>query len=300
MDKEYLVKKWLTNDLTNEEAEAFSALEDAALYKEIIEESKRFSGNTNAKVESFAALDKKLDSKSGKSINWAKAVSAIAAIFVVGFALFTLVNRDNINTFNTELAQNEVIVLPDNSTVNLNELSELKYNTSKWQETRSLDLKGEAFFDVEKGKRFDVRTEFGTVSVLGTEFNVFSRDSVFKVACYEGLVQVSYNNNSIKLPAGTAFMLSSGKGVKSDIAITEPHWLKNMSVFDNASFDAVVKELEKQYNIKIQYPANLSLRFTGAFEHDNLENALKSISKPLNLTYIIEPNNMVIIENGEN
>ena len=69
----------------------------------------------------------------------------------------------------------------------LNELSQLEYNASKWDENRSLELKGEAFFDVEKGKRFDVTTEFGNVSVLGTEFNVLSRDSIFKVSCYEGL-----------------------------------------------------------------------------------------------------------------
>ena len=76
--------------------------------------------------------------------------------------------------------------------------SELNYNASKWGEKRELELKGEAFFDVEKGKRFDVNTELGKISVLGTEFNVLSRDSIFKVSCYEGLVQVTYGNEKIK------------------------------------------------------------------------------------------------------
>ncbi|WP_369997149.1 FecR family protein [Winogradskyella sp.] len=299
MDKEQLVIKWLNNDLTEGELKAFNALEDADLYKEIIEEAQRFNGNMHAKVESFDVLDEKLVSKSNNSINWVKVVSSIAAIFIVGFALFTLVKKDSISSFKTDLAQNEVITLPDNSTVNLNELSELQYNNSKWDTNRSLDLNGEAFFDVEKGKRFDVNTPFGTVSVLGTEFNVLSRDSIFKVSCYEGLVKVTFDDENIKLPAGTELILSSGKGSKSKITIAEPHWLKNMSVFENALFEDVIIELEKQYNIEVQHPSDLNIKFTGAFEHNNLENALKSISKPFNLTYRINTNK-VIITNGEN
>ncbi|RCT54807.1 FecR family protein [Winogradskyella sp. KYW1333] len=300
MNKEYLVKKWLSNDLSDTETKAFNALEDADFYKEIIEEAQRFNGNINAKVESFNTLDEKLVSKNNTSINWIKVISSLAAILVVGFALFTLINKDQISSFKTALAQNETITLPDNSVVNLNELSELKYDSSNWDENRSLQLKGEAFFDVEKGKQFDVNTDFGKVSVLGTEFNVLSRDSIFKVSCYEGLVQVIYNDEKIKLPAGTEFILSTGKGLKSSIAVAEPYWLKNMSVFENASFKIVIDELKKQYNIKVQYPSDLNIKFTGAFEHDNLENALKSITNPFNLTYKIQSTNEVIIKDGQN
>ena len=73
-----------------------------------------------------------------------------------------------------------------------------------------------------------------------------------------------------------------------------------MSVFENASFKDVVEELEKQYNVKVDYPLNLNVKFTGAFEHNNLENALKSISNPLHLTYTIQNTNEVIIRNGKN
>ena len=300
MDKEQLVKKWLSNDLSEIESKAFNALEDADLYKEIIEEAQRFNGNTSAKVGSFDTLDEKLVSEKSTSVNWMKVVSSLAAILVVGFALFTLINKDQISSFNTDLAQNETITLPDNSIVNLNELSQLEYDSTNWDDSRSINLNGEAFFDVEKGKRFDVNTEFGKVSVLGTEFNVLSRDSSFIVSCYEGLVQVTYDNNIVKLPAGTEFILSSGEGLKSNIAIAEPYWLKNMSVFEGASFNVVVEELEKRYNVKVRYPSDLNIKFTGAFEHNNLENALKSVSKPLNLTYTILNTNEVIIRNEQN
>lgn len=300
MDKENLVKKWLNDELSETEAKAFNALDDANLCKEIIEEAQRFKGQINAKVTDFNQLDTALVSKTSTSINWLKIVSGIAAVLVVSFALFTVLNKDNLSAFTTEIAQNETIILPDNSIVNLNELSHIEYLSSNWKKNRSLDLKGEAFFDVEKGKRFDVHTSLGTISVLGTEFNVLSRDSIFKVSCYEGLVQVTYDTESVKIPAGTEFILSLGKGTTSSIVTAEPYWLKNMSVFENVTFKDVIDELEKQYHITVQYPTEYNVHFTGAFEHNNLENALKSITNPLGLTYTIQHTNQVIIRNGQN
>ena len=152
MDKEYLVKKWLNNELSDAEAKDFHAMEDANLYEEIIQEAQRFNGHTNAKVGGFDALDKKLIHKKESASHWLKIASGVAAVLLVGFALFTLLNKDEINSFNTAIAQSETITLPDNSTVHLNQLSQLKYNASQWHKNRSLELNGEAYFDVEKGK----------------------------------------------------------------------------------------------------------------------------------------------------
>ena len=145
-----------------------------------------------------------------------------------------------------------------------------------------------------------MNTALGKVSVLGTEFNVLSRDSIFKVTCYEGLVQVVYQQEKVKLPAGTELVFSSGNAQKTTIVIAEPYWLKNMSVFENATFKDVITEFENQYAITIDYPSDTAMNFTGAFEHDNLENALKSITQPLNLTYTIQNTNKVVIRNVQN
>lgn len=300
MEKDYLIKKWLNNDLTEAETKAFEALDDAAFYKEIIDEAQGFKAEKHAKVMPFETLESLLKNKKTTVGQWKKITLQIAAALIVGLAVFALLSRDKINTFDTDFAQNESITLPDNSFVTLNELSQLKFNASKWGQKRTLNLKGEAFFDVEKGNRFDVNTQFGKVSVLGTEFNVISRDSIFKVTCYEGLVQVNYKSETVKLPAGTEFSLKSGKSITTPIAIAEPQWLKNMSVFENASIASVLAEIEKQFQISIQqeFDAKDAL-FTGAFEHNNLENALKSVSQPLNLTYEIVNTKVVIIRHVE-
>ncbi len=296
MNKEQLVIKWLNNELSDEELKAFSSLEDADLYQEIVEEIQRFDGKKHAKVASFDTINAQLETKTNSSFKWVRVVSGIAALFIVGFAMFTFLNKTEMTTFETELAKTQTITLPDNSMVTLNELSELKFSKTDWDTNRSLELEGEAFFDVEKGNRFDVNTSVGQVSVLGTEFNVFSRDSLFRVSCYEGLVRVTYNDKVVELPAGSEFILRSDIGTTSNIVIAEPYWLKNMSTFDNASFKNVISELEKQFNIHVQYPQSVDNKFTGAFEHDNLDNALKSITIPFNLTYEILNSKEVLIK----
>ncbi|CAM1359469.1 Anti-sigma factor [Tenacibaculum soleae] len=303
MEKDQLLKKWLGNKLSPKEQKTFDSMEDSAFFKEIVEEAKRFKETVNyKKVISFNVIEKHIDQKKTsniKKIDWFKLTSSIAAILVIGFSFLYFLNNSQLKTFNTQISQKEKIILPDNSIVTLNETSKLKYNTKQWENKKSLTLKGEAFFDVTKGKRFDVKTSYGIISVLGTEFNVEARDNVFNVICYEGSVQVSYNGQLIRLSAGNAFKVTKGNNLKYNIATSKPQWLNNMSVFNQKKVSEVLNTLSKQFNIKVIYNTiDTSILFTGAFEHNNLENALISITKTLNLTYEIN-NNTVIVKNAK-
>ena len=300
MDKETLIKKWLNNELTQAEQEAFDALHDADLYKEIIDEAKRFKGSEHVNALPFESLENALSRPTKTSTKWLRPLVSVAAIFLIGFALFTLVLKDNSTTVRTTLAMNESITLPDNSKVALNELSEISYNAKTWNDSRELTLAGEAYFDVEKGNQFTVVTPIGQVRVLGTEFNVLSRDSIFEVVCYEGLVEVTYNNKSIELPKGAKFSFKNGGTLNSNIIVSQPFWLTNMSVFEAIPIEQVILELQNIYEIQVDYNSSKTLNFTGAFAHNDLENALKSITQPLGLTYTLDTNKMVIIRHVEN
>ncbi|CAM1351698.1 FecR family protein [Tenacibaculum crassostreae] len=299
MDKNELIQKWLNNELTYEEQNAFDTLDDAPFLKEIIEEGKRFSAEKHSKTTDFKTLEKRLADK--KKTRWIQIIPRIAAVLLISFGLFYFINNPKNITYNTKYSENKTITLPDNSIVELNELSNLTYQAKNWKNNRTLQLKGEAFFDVEKGMRFDVNTAKGTVSVLGTEFNVLDRDSIFKVSCYEGLVQVSYQNKMIKLPAGKEFTLVNGIEQNTNTALAEPKWLKNMSVFDNIPLVDVIKELESQYNVTVELSIkNKQTNFTGAFTNNNIESALKAITQPLNLSYEIKNNTEIIISDEPN
>ena len=53
MNKEELIKKWLSNDLNATDREAFEALDDSAFNEKIVEDAKRFSASNFSKVDDF-------------------------------------------------------------------------------------------------------------------------------------------------------------------------------------------------------------------------------------------------------
>ena len=196
----------------------------------------------------------------------------------------------------TLAAEKTVISLPDNSSVVLNAASAISYRKKNWDEQRTLKLEGEAFFKVAEGHKFDVVTSEGVVTVLGTQFNVKQRDSYFEVTCYEGIVKVTANGNSKKLVAGDMFRLDSGILFESSNSDTGPQWTENMSTFKTVPFSRVIAELERQYNITITYTGDKRMQlFSGGFSHNNLENALQSITSPLGLKYQMDGSTNVIL-----
>ena len=63
---------------------------------------------------------------------------------------------------------------------------------------------------------------------------------------------------------------------------------QNVSSFERVALAEVIDELERQYNIKVTGEnIGASTLFTGGFVHDNLSNALQSITEPLGLKYRI-------------
>ena len=100
--------------------------------------------------------------------------------------------------------------LPDSSFVALNMGSELYYTKKGWQTERRVELKGEAFFKVKKGSIFEVETDQGIISVLGTEFNVKSWNNYFEVTCYSGLVRVKTPKKTVQLSCHSVFRLIDG------------------------------------------------------------------------------------------
>ena len=148
-----------------------------------------------------------------------------------------------------------------------------------------------------KGSRFDVETESGIVSVLGTSFNAKSRPLFFEVVCYSGLVHVNSENTIAKLKPGTSYRILNGEVVKR-IGLNEaaPSWLNNESSFVSVTLDQVLSELERQYDIQVHRNEIDTLKlFTGTFPNNNIKLALQAITIPFNLEFEITDEKTVII-----
>ena len=271
MKQNYFLAKWLNGELSEEQLLQHVSQEEIDIYKKIANATNQFEA-PDYDVESAqkAVLAKKSATRIIKP-NFIKDAFRIAAMVAVIFATYYYFSTPK-TIYATKFAEKTSFELPDQSTVYLNALSEVSFSAKKWKKNRDLDLKGEAYFSVKKGSKFTVNTAIGSVSVLGTKFNVVARNNFFEVQCFEGLVSASYQGKTVKIPAGSSLkVLNSKSEFIKNIMETNPAWLENNSKFESMPFSYVIQELERQYNIKVEYDKAIAPTvFTGSFTHTDL------------------------------
>lgn len=285
MEREELIRKWLDNELNPKELQLFKELDDYADLTRISNGVQKFKSDS---FDIDLELDKlkKVIAVKNQRKNWLKPLTAIAAAIVVLFGVYYsfLLQETEVSTL---ASQKQEIVLPDNSNVSLNSLSSLTYNEKNWDTQREVSLQGEAFFNVEKGATFNVKTETGLVTVVGTQFIVKDREELFEVICYEGAVRVDHNGQSILLKQGDRYIKMEGVATSQTKTNQQsPSWITNTSTFKSLPYSAVIAEFERQYDIEIiATDIDSKQLFTGSFIHNDIDIALKSITLPLNLEY---------------
>ncbi|MCL7762013.1 FecR family protein [Polaribacter sp. Z014] len=305
MEKENDILKWLNREISDEElmrlkeSKDFNTLDKIAHYSSQIETPKVDVNKSLADLK----LKTKNTSKKGKVIpfnfkNLYKYAAAIILLLTTSY--FLLFNTNNTN-FKTAFSETKNFNLPDNSEVVLNSNSEISYANKDWQENRNLTLNGEAFFKVQKGKKFTVNTEIGDVTVLGTQFNVKERVNYFEVKTYEGLVSVTYKNTLIKLPKGSIFKVVNGViDTTNTFNINEKSWLQKESNFKSTALHFILDEIENQFAYTIETKnVDLDILYSGGFTHSDINIALKSVTIPLQLSYKIDGKKITIFNHDK-
>ncbi|MBD0823340.1 FecR family protein [Aestuariibaculum marinum] len=301
---ESFLARWVAGELTNEELKNFRNSEDYALYSKINEASQTLKTPEFNKTETFnkiqaSTINTGLNPKVKQLVPlWSYAA---AAAIVIAFGLFYFTSATN--EYTTDFSEQLAIILPDDSKVQMNANSELEFKKYNWLDNRTLNLKGEAFFEVEKGETFTVLTSQGTVEVLGTEFNVIARDGYFEVQCREGKVLVTSkpaNNQTVLLP-GNAVRIVNNKLEPWEFNAKEPSWVIGESTFFDAPIKQVLIALENQYQITVDASQiDLNKRYTGGFTHKDLNLALRTVLIPMDLTYNFNAEKRVIVLESSN
>jgi len=286
---EQLLHRYLNGTASPEEVKSLEADPEFMHYLKIAKATSEFSAPPVENEQSFERLESKLKRsrkvRTGRTRFLFTKIAAALVILIVGYYFFT----SGTTTYVTDVAEKETIVLPDASEVTMNALSELSFKKKTWNEERTLSLKGEAFFKVDKGQKFSVQTPNGVVTVLGTQFNVFVRNNRLDIKCFEGLVSVSYGDTLMKVPAGTQIEIANRNNIQSSsIEAISPNWISNESTFENVSLSLVLEELQRQYPIQITAQNMVDKKFTGSFTHNNLDVALRSICDPLQVDFTIK------------
>ena len=211
---------------------------------------------------------------------YAASAAAVLIFLVIGLL-------PQMETFTTENGEITNVTLPDDSEVTLNAGSQIVYSGNRFNTHRKVQLTGEAYFKVSKGNTFSVVTTEGTIKVLGTTFNVRSRDKKLSVICYTGKVKVSDYFTSVYLSKGEKTAKLPGE-ILQDAQPTDTNeglkWRNGLFYFQNSSLKEVLAELSRQYDAVIYLPESEEKRvITTSFDNKNIASALFNILWPLNL-----------------
>jgi len=298
MKNEGYVRKWLDGTLTEEERKVFEQTREYESMSRISASIQAFSAPSYDPDLEFKRLKARLSPKGRVvSLPWWSPLLKIAAVITVVAGAYFLFLHNSSTVVKTLAAQQTELILPDSSYVVLSPLSKIAFQKSGWEEERKVQLEGDAYFKVAKGKKFDVETPMGKVTVLGTAFTVREHADFFEVTCLEGSVRVQYQDQIAVLSPAQMFRVIAGKVAREDFQGQELlEWKKGESAFRSVPFRYVIAEFERQYNVAvIARQVDMDRLFTGNFIHNDMELALKSITIPFNLSFQITDDKKVVL-----
>ena len=225
------------------------------------------------------------------------------------------------------------LTLPDGTKVWLNAGSKLSYPNTFGNALREVALTGEAFFDVTKNpqKPFVIHTSKMDIRVLGTAFNVkcYPDEKKIETSLIRGSIEVTLKDRpteKIYLKPNEKLTLindeviterkpNTGKKKTEESILAEPmvtigyithqpadnsvvetSWVENKLVFRGETFEEVALKMERWYGVTINI-ANENLKkehLTGAFEKENITQALDALELTTDFNYVISKNNITI------
>lgn len=231
---------------------------------------------------------------------------------ILGISLYLFYapsGEENFYIAEAPLGQKAKVELPDGSTVWLNSGSNIRYSSNFNKKNRTLELNGEAFFDVRKntGKPFFVHTPFLDVSVTGTRFNVnaYDDESFIETSLIEGKVNVLLKGErkSYQLTPGNVLAYSKSSQEISTFRLVEDvatGWKDNRLIFINDDFNKLARKIEKWYDVEVVYNPDefknnkLTVRL---LEGEQLNHLLEIIETAVGANCTIKANKIYITKN---
>lgn len=206
------------------------------------------------------------------------------------------------NTLRTPRGGQFRISLPDGSQVWLNAASSLRFPVAFGNGERKVELTGEAYFDVrpDAAKPFKVAVaEKAEVAVLGTEFNInaYTDEPAIRATLVKGSVAVTAAGATRKLEPGQQAAIADGAPqVETRPDIEEAlAWRNAVFYFNNADVRAVMRQLQRWYDVEVEYRGTVpNRRFDGEIQRNlPLQDVLEGL-RVSGLSFTIEGSKIII------
>jgi transmembrane sensor len=165
------------------------------------------------------------------------------------------------------------LALPDGTQVWLNAASWIKFPIAFTGNERTVELKGEGYFEVRKNtsQPFHVKTAGADIEVTGTHFNInaYEGEASVKTTLLEGSVKITLQNNIIILRPGEQAFWGSDNKLYTNTNINEEDilgWKNGLFCFHHEDIQDVMKQVSRWYDVEIQYNGQIKNHFNASIE----------------------------------
>lgn len=257
----------------------------------------------HSKAEAWEALQFKLElqqtrlkPRSYKQIRLGLLTTAAAAIIIL---IFTIVSIKSSVNYEASLTENRDLVLPDSTLVKLKKNSSLSFHHNPINGNRSVELNGEAFFDVSSGEKFKVSFPGGKLVVLGTEFSILVySEEMGRIDCYEGTVRVEIGSLNYTLTAGKSIHIKHNQ-VEGPFDLSKNEQMPpvdNRYSWTNRPLSEVLGTICAREGFQLQTPDRvLSMRFTGTLDLSDHQQALTILTRAMNLEFKLNQTKLEVV-----
>lgn len=229
-----------------------------------------------------------------------KRIAGVAAAAAVGIFLYLSWLTSWTGYAAYDIAQ--TFTLPDSSSVTLAPGSTLRLQ--KHKDKRLVQMTGKVYFNVRHDDRAPFRVDAGSgfVKVLGTRFQVDSRDPI-SVSVVSGKVLFSAirsGEEALILTKGQSAVLDPAASKPVEITPKHPNpaaWATGEFIYDNTPLPEVLSELSEYYDVTLVafdagHSSGESRSLSGEFSTSSLQEILNLINSALGTDIQIESQSM--------
>ena len=167
----------------------------------------------------------------------------------------------------------------------LNSESSLKYKRNFNSESRIVKLSGEGYFQVVKGDYpFTVETLYGTVTVLGTKFNIHARNENVEVVVNEGAISFILKQDK---PKSDKVIVKAGHYSNNNDPIPQPlphpeypGWIHDKLILNKTNLEIVCAKIERKFDVNIELASDQlhDISITGVINTVDLDGVLTTLA----------------------
>ena len=288
------VEEWINASAENkssfEETKSIWEITGEMKIKPVVVDAEKAWKNVNNDI----SQDNVVQLKPKRNMVWVGIAASV--IILLGVTLFFRPGGDSPLNVTELQAQNELLEtqLPDGSLIALNTNSIISYPENFEGNERRVELKGEAFFDVERDETkpfiVDLPNDF-EVRVLGTSFNIRAdeKDSITEVLVASGKVEVSTKTEKVLLEKNEKAIIDNATGkitkTKIENANTDLFWKTKTLEFDGVMITKVCEVLEEVYEEEVRWECGEEKPLNTSFKDESLEGVLDVISATLEVNH---------------